>query len=331
MMAPSSLYCLMPVLNATTGIPASFAAAIESFSVSGDSSVTAMPSTLLSTAFWIRVASPGAVGSLEYLRSMLSLAAATCAPARTLSQNESPGASWVTIAMVNLGVSATAPPPPPGVGAGSRGRGRFGRLLATGGAAGRERQRRGHGDRGQPQGLRANRHRFESFPCGTGHPMFRTVVVRGVAHVAWCEVRGAGRDGCRELAELAGDHGTGESRAVRAPAASPEMACGGSHIAPSCDRGAEREIFRVDLGLQCGIHRLEVDPEIDSADTRGVVADRARDCHPRSRIGPPACRAPHESGAEPMIRLPASPLAPMQSSVPGRSYRLRDKSGACHT
>src|SRR6478752_4459226 len=112
MIAPRSLYCLMPVLNATVGIPAAVAAAIESFSVSGDRRVTAIPSTLLSTAFCRRVASPGAVGSAEYFRSMLSFAAATVAPARILSQNESPAGAWVTIAIVNRGVSATAPPPP---------------------------------------------------------------------------------------------------------------------------------------------------------------------------------------------------------------------------
>ena len=63
---------------------------------------------------------PDRVGSLEYFRSMLSLAAATSAPARILSQNESPGASWVTIAMVSCGVSATAPPPAGGAPAAGR-------------------------------------------------------------------------------------------------------------------------------------------------------------------------------------------------------------------
>ena len=42
---------------------------------------------------------------------MLSFAAAACAPALTLSQNVSPGASKVTMAMVSRGVSATTPPP----------------------------------------------------------------------------------------------------------------------------------------------------------------------------------------------------------------------------
>ena len=59
-----------------------------------------MPSTLLSTAFWTSVACLAAAGSFEYFRSMLSFAAAASAPARILSQNVSPGASWVIIAMV---------------------------------------------------------------------------------------------------------------------------------------------------------------------------------------------------------------------------------------
>src|ERR687894_2334034 len=42
---------------------------------------------------------------------MLWFAAAASAPARILSQNVSPGASWVTIAMVKLSPSAAAPPP----------------------------------------------------------------------------------------------------------------------------------------------------------------------------------------------------------------------------
>src|SRR5919107_2655888 len=42
---------------------------------------------------------------------MLWFAAAASAPARILSQNVSPGASWVTIAMVKLSPSAAPPPP----------------------------------------------------------------------------------------------------------------------------------------------------------------------------------------------------------------------------
>jgi len=59
-----------------------------------------MPSTSLSTAFWISVAWPTACGSLEYFRVMLSLAAAAWAPALILSQKVSPGVSWVIIAIV---------------------------------------------------------------------------------------------------------------------------------------------------------------------------------------------------------------------------------------
>ena len=39
-------------------------------------------------------------GSLEYLSVTLSLAAAAVAPARMMSQNVSPGAAWVIIAIV---------------------------------------------------------------------------------------------------------------------------------------------------------------------------------------------------------------------------------------
>src|SRR6478736_8535604 len=44
---------------------------------------------------------------------MLSFLAAVSAPLRTKSQNESPGTSWVTIAIVTRGVSAAVPPPIP--------------------------------------------------------------------------------------------------------------------------------------------------------------------------------------------------------------------------
>ena len=90
----------MPALNATTGIPASVAACTAPASASGVDSVVAMPSTLLSIAFWISVACLSAAGSSEYFSSMLSFAAAASAPARILSQNGRPGASWVIIAIV---------------------------------------------------------------------------------------------------------------------------------------------------------------------------------------------------------------------------------------
>src|SRR4051794_27096640 len=53
-----------------------------------------------------------ASGSLEYLSVMLSFLAASSAPDRILSQKVSPGVSWVTMAMVSLGVLATVPPEP---------------------------------------------------------------------------------------------------------------------------------------------------------------------------------------------------------------------------
>src|ERR1700694_5712809 len=51
--------------------------------------------------------------SAEYFSSMLSLAAAACAPLRIRSQKLSPGASWVIIATVARGVFATPALPPP--------------------------------------------------------------------------------------------------------------------------------------------------------------------------------------------------------------------------
>src|SRR4051812_37395208 len=51
-------------------------------------------------AFWINVASLPASGSLEYFRVIPWSFAACSAPFRILSQKVSPGASWVTIAMV---------------------------------------------------------------------------------------------------------------------------------------------------------------------------------------------------------------------------------------
>ena len=60
----------MPELNATTGISASFASFTAPARASGVASVVAMPSTLESMAFWIRVACLAGSGSLEYFRSM---------------------------------------------------------------------------------------------------------------------------------------------------------------------------------------------------------------------------------------------------------------------
>jgi hypothetical protein len=62
--------------------------------------VTAMPSALLSMAFWTSVACLPESGSLEYFRVTPSDLAAASAPLRTRSQNVEPGASWVIIAMV---------------------------------------------------------------------------------------------------------------------------------------------------------------------------------------------------------------------------------------
>src|SRR4029079_17890339 len=49
---------------------------------------------------------------------MLSFFAAASAPLRIRSQNESPGTSWVIIAIVIRGVSAVPPPMPPPLSAG---------------------------------------------------------------------------------------------------------------------------------------------------------------------------------------------------------------------
>src|SRR3954464_5397637 len=70
-------------------------------------SVTAMPSTFLSIAAWISWACLVASGSFEYCSSTLSLAAAASAPLRMMSQKVSPGAWWVIMATVILGVFAT--------------------------------------------------------------------------------------------------------------------------------------------------------------------------------------------------------------------------------
>ena len=98
-------------MNTVAGIPAWVAFCSAGPTASGLASVTAMPSTLLSMAFWMSVACLPESGSLEYLRSMPCCLAACSAPARIRSQNVEPGASWVTMAMVK--VLPPPPPPPP--------------------------------------------------------------------------------------------------------------------------------------------------------------------------------------------------------------------------
>ena len=84
----------------TTGIPAALACLTDGQMAAGAGSVTAMPLTLLLMASWISWACLVGSGSLEYLSVTLSLAAAAVAPARMMSQNVSPGAAWVIIAIV---------------------------------------------------------------------------------------------------------------------------------------------------------------------------------------------------------------------------------------
>ena len=91
----------MPPLKATTGTPACTAFCATGPTASTCVRVTAIPSTLLSIAFCTSVACRVASGSLEYFSSTPVFLAACSAPARTLSQNVSPGASCVIIAMVN--------------------------------------------------------------------------------------------------------------------------------------------------------------------------------------------------------------------------------------
>ena len=107
-----SFHWLIPELKAMTGIPALTAFATAGFRASGVASVVTMPATLLSTAFCNRLPCSGPSLLAEYFRSMLSFCAAASAPLRMRSQKVSPGASWVTIAIVTRGVF-TPPPPPP--------------------------------------------------------------------------------------------------------------------------------------------------------------------------------------------------------------------------
>jgi hypothetical protein len=81
-------------------MPASVAALTEPARASGVTSVVAMPFTLESTALWMSAACLGASGSLEYFSVTPVSLAACCAPFFTLSQNVSPGVSWVMKAIV---------------------------------------------------------------------------------------------------------------------------------------------------------------------------------------------------------------------------------------
>ena len=90
----------MPELKATTGISAASAVFTAPASASGVASVVAMPSTLESTAFWISVACLAGSGSLEYFSVTRCPWRPALAPALILSQNVSPGVSWVIIAKV---------------------------------------------------------------------------------------------------------------------------------------------------------------------------------------------------------------------------------------
>src|SRR6266545_4036064 len=103
----------MPALNATTGMPAAMAFFTAGMSAGGSGSVTAMPSTLLSMALWIRLAWLPDDASDEYLKVTLSFAEAASAPLRMMSQNVSPGAPWVTMAIVMRGVVALPAETPP--------------------------------------------------------------------------------------------------------------------------------------------------------------------------------------------------------------------------
>src|SRR6478752_4259981 len=94
----------------TTGMPASTAFLIGSVSAAGSGMLTAMPSTLLSMAFWIRLACSGIDPEPLYLNSTLSLVAASVAPFWMTSKKVSPAGAWLIIAKVYCGVS-TVPPP----------------------------------------------------------------------------------------------------------------------------------------------------------------------------------------------------------------------------
>ena len=91
--APASLYWSMPWLNATTGIPAATAFFTTGTTASALDRVTAMPETFESIAFCTSVACSGPFSLFEYCRVIPWAFAASCAPARILSQNVSPACS----------------------------------------------------------------------------------------------------------------------------------------------------------------------------------------------------------------------------------------------
>ena len=103
----------MPWLNTTTGIPASAAFFATGITASALDRVTAIPETLASIAFCTSVACSGPFSLFEYCRVIPCDFAASCAPARILSQNVSPACSWVIIWMVSLAPEVSPPPPPP--------------------------------------------------------------------------------------------------------------------------------------------------------------------------------------------------------------------------
>src|SRR5689334_12119988 len=94
-------------------MPAAIAFFTTGSSAGGSGRVIAMPSTLLSIALWIRLAWLPDDGSDEYFSVTLSFAAAAFAPLRMMSQKVSPGAAWVTIAIVIFGVLALPAAAPP--------------------------------------------------------------------------------------------------------------------------------------------------------------------------------------------------------------------------
>src|SRR5689334_18905584 len=75
-----------------------------------------MPLTFESMAFCTSVACWPESGLFEYFSWTPVFFAACSAPERILSQNESPGASWVIIAMVRFWPLPPPPPPPAGAG-----------------------------------------------------------------------------------------------------------------------------------------------------------------------------------------------------------------------
>ncbi len=106
--APYFCQSRSPALMATTGMPASTAFCTTGPSAAGSGSVTMMPSTLLSMAFWINVACSGTWPDPAYRNSTLSLSAASWAPLWICDQKASLAAPWVTIAMFSRSPSGAA-------------------------------------------------------------------------------------------------------------------------------------------------------------------------------------------------------------------------------